>query len=257
MREKKLAINPIVATVPFVQMVKSSSVIGSATGFFYCRSDNKTFLITNRHVIETGQSSTNPDLLRLLLHRDPNNLTNNGFHDVPLYTSSGDPLWKDHATQTVADVALVEIDRTNVQSNFFIKCFSSSDFLPTSYVLDPGEDVFIIGYPLGYFDSTHNLPVFRNAMIASVYGVPFHNDPCFLTDANLHPGTSGSPVITKPKSAWVDNEGNTTIGTGNRYYLIGVHSGTKYRTLSSGANVPLGLGVAWYIKIVEDIANSF
>ena len=250
-----MAINPIVATVTYIQQLDSNSIIGTATGFFYTRK-NRLFLATNRHVVRE-QSGTIPDTLRLLLHRDPNNISHNDTYDVPLYSSPDKLLWKDHPSHQVADVVLLELDADAIQSQFFVKPWSASTFLPSKYVLDPGEDVFIVGYPRGFFDPQHNLPVFRNAMIASVYGVPFRGDPCFLTDANLHPGTSGSPVITKPKSTWVDSDGNTHIFTRNPYYIVGVHSGTYSVTLSNGTHEPLGLGVAWYIRIVEDIAESF
>ena len=214
------------------------------------------FLVTNRHVVRGEQSGKIPDTLRLFLHRDANNISNNGTFDVALYSPSDKPFWKDHPTHRVADVALLELDADAIQGQFFVKAWSSSAFLPSNYVLDPGEDVFIMGYPRGFFDPKHNLPIFRNAMIASVYGVPFRGNPCFLTDANLHPGTSGSPVITKPKSTWVDSGGNTHMVTGNPYYIVGIHSGT-YSVNLSDVNEPLGLGVAWYIQIVDDIAKSF
>lgn len=251
-----MVINPVIATVIYIQQLKSNSIIGSATGFFYNRND-RLFLATNRHVVRDEQSETIPDTLRLLLHRDAKHISNNGTYDLPLYSSSDMPLWKEHPTQRVADVALLKLDANAVQSQFFVKAWSSSNFLPPKYVLDPGEDVFIMGYPRGFFDQQHNLPIFRHAMVASVYGVPFRGDPCFLTDANLHPGTSGSPVITKPKSTWVDSDGNTEIVTGNPYYIVGIHSGTYSVTLSDGSHEPLGLGVAWYIRLVEDIVNSF
>ena len=120
-------------------------------------------------------------------------------------------------------------------------------------MLDPGEDIFIMGYPLAFHDTQHNLPIFRNAMIASAYRVHFQGEPLFLTDANLHPGTSGSPVITKPKSGWIDDQGGTHLATGIYYYILGVHSAT-YR---GAGGVPLGLGVAWYINLVEEIAAQF
>jgi hypothetical protein len=122
-------------------------------------------------------------------------------------------------------------------------------------VLEPGEDVFIMGYPLGFHDQRLNLPIFRNAMVASTYRVPFQGLPLFLTDANLHPGTSGSPVITKPKSAWVDDKGNTNIIVGTVYYLVGVHSGTVDPSVTGGQ--PIGLGAAWYAELVEDIVAQF
>jgi len=250
-----MAINPIVTTVTYVEQLKSNSIIGTASGFFYSR-DDRLFLTTNRHVVRDEESGTIPDTLRLFLHRDPNNISNNDTFDVPLYSTSQMPLWKDHPTHQVADVALLELNADAIRGRFFVKPWSLAKFLPSKYILDPGEDVFIMGYPRGFFDPQHNLPVFRNAMIASVYGVPFRGNPCFLTDANLHPGTSGSPVITKPKSAWVDSEGNTRMVTGNPYYIVGIHSGT-YSVNLSDVNEPLGLGVAWYIQIVDDIAKSF
>ncbi len=253
--DRAMYINPIVTTVTYIQQLKSNSVIGTASGFFYSR-NGRLFLVTNRHVVRGEQPGKTPDTLRLFLHRDPNNISNNDTYNVPLYSSSDTPSWKDHPIHQVADVALLELDADAIKSRFFIKAWSAAEFLPSKYVLDPGEDVFIMGYPRGFFDPQHNLPVFRNAMIASVYGVPFRGNPCFLTDANLHLGTSGSPVITKPKSTWVDSDGNTNMVTGNPYYIVGIHSGT-YSVNLSDVNEPLGLGVAWYIQIVDDIAKSF
>ena len=89
-------------------------------------------------------------------------------------------------------------------------------------------------------------------MVASTYRVPFQGQPLFLTDANLHPGTSGSPVITKPKNTWVDENDNIQISTGMIYYLVGVHSATL-----STAGVAVGLGAAWYIDLVEATAALF
>ena len=249
-------INQIVTTVTYIQQLKSGSIIGTATGFFYAQ-NNKLFLVTNRHVVQDEQSEINPDTLRLLLHCDPNNIANNDTYDVPLYSSSNTPLWKYHLTSPEIDVILINLDAKVIQDRFFIRIWSASQFLPSMYVLDPGEDVFIMGYPLSFFDHQHNLPVFRNAMIASIYGVPFRKNPYFLTDANLHPGMSGSPVITKPKSTWIDSNGNTNIVTGNPYYIVGIHSGTHSVPLSDGTKKSLGLGVAWYIQIVEDIAKTF
>lgn len=245
-----MAIHNIVASVSFVEQVKGGSAIGSATGFFYTRGDD-LFLVTNGHVVRDEEKGILPDLLRLRLHRDPNDLTNNGDYDVALY-AEGQPLWKTPPAHPGADVALLRLNRAEMTSTFFIKALSAGNFLPERYVLHPGEDIFVMGYPLGFYDDRHNLPVFRNAMIASVHGVPFKGLPLFLTDANLHPGTSGSPVITKPKSTWVDGKGKTHLVTGTVYYLIGIHSGTW-----EPRGVPIGLGAAWYVTLIEDTAASF
>ena len=248
-KEWAMVVHPIVTSVSFIRQVKDGSVIGSATGFFFERGDD-LFLVTNEHVVHDEDEGILPDLLRLSLHRDPNDVTDNGDYDVALY-AEGQPLWKT-PPQHPADVSLLRLNRGEITNRFFIKALSAASFLPEKYELHPGEDVFVMGYPLGFYDERHNLPVFRNAMIGSVYGVPFKGLPLFLTDANLHPGTSGSPVITKPKSTWVDNEGNTDMVTGTVYYLVGIHSGTW-----EPRGVPVGLGAAWYAQLIEDTAASF
>lgn len=119
--------------------------------------------------------------------------------------------------------------------------------------------MFIMGYPLAFYDRTNNLPILRNALIASAFRVPFEGKPGFLTDANLHRGTSGSPVLTKPRDVWVGEDGSVQVGTdkpGSRYYLLGVHSGVF--TPPKATDEPaFGIGMAWYASLVEEAASSF
>lgn len=249
-----MVINPITKRVTFIQQLSSNNFIGTATGFFY-RRENKLFLVTNRHVVIDQKSKMVIDTLRLLLHNDLKTPSNNSTFDVPLYSSEM-PLWKDHPNYEQADIVLIELDENEIQGKFLIEAWSASDFLPSKYLLDPGEDVFIMGYPRAFFDKKHNLPVFRNAMIASTYGVSFNGFPYFLTDAHLHPGTSGSPVITKARKNWIDSDGNYYLA-GSDYYILGIHSGTHYTPLGNEIKEPLGLGIAWYIRLVEEIAKLF
>ena len=251
-------LNPIVATVSIVLQLKDGEVIGYASGFFYTR-NNDLFLVTNQHVVRDEvvldeKEGILPDAVRLRLHTNSTNVTQNEEVDIPLY-QDGKPAWRIHATQPQADVALIRLNKDDLQRRFFIRAWSKENFLPQNYLLHPGEDIFIMGYPLAFHDKQHNLPIFRNAMIASSYRVHFKGMPYFLTDANLHPGTSGSPVITKPKSTWVDDKGTTHLVTGTIYYLLGVHSGTIDPKSTGGKQI--GLGAAWYIELVEEIAAQF
>jgi hypothetical protein len=183
-----------------------------------------------------------------------NDVTKNGDFEVQLYSGTS-RLWKIHPQSSDADVAVIELDKSAIEKRFIVKAWSKDAYLPKNYRLDPGEDVFIIGYPLSFHDASHNLPIFRNAMIASTYRIPFQNLPLFLIDANLHPGTSDSPVVTKPKSTWVDDSGNTNFLTGTVYYLVGVHSGTVDKKVTGGQEI--GLGAAWYAELIEDIIAQF
>jgi S1-C subfamily serine protease len=246
-------LNAIVATVSIILQLKGSAVIGSATGFFYT-SGERLFLVTNRHVVMPDPPVVAPEALRLRLHTTAADIAKNDEVVVPLY-ENGKPVWRTQPSQAAADIAVILLNKDQLQKQFFFRAWSKENFLPPSYKLDPGEDVFIMGYPLAFHDQSNNLPIFRNAMIASSYGVGFQSLPLFLTDANLHPGTSGSPVITKPKSAWVDDKGNTNLVTGTVYYILGVHSGTIDPKVTGGKDI--GLGAAWYISLVEEIAAGF
>ncbi len=246
-------VNPIVATVSIVVPMKDGAVIAAASGFFYTR-NNDLFLVTNRHVVRNEKKGILPDALRLRLHTNSTDVTQNGNVDIPLY-QDGEPVWKIHATQPKADVALIRLNNDDLQARFVIHTWSKENFFPQNYLLPPGEDIFVMGYPRKFYDGKHNLPIFRSAMIASSYRVPFGGMPLFVIDANLHPGTSGSPVITKPKSTWVDVRGTTNFVTGTIYYLLGVHSGTVDPKITGGQQI--GLGAAWYIELVEEIAAQF
>ena len=248
-----MSIHEIVLTVSIIIQLSSGAVVGSASGFFYTKGD-KLFLVTNQHVMRDQKKEIEPDTLRLRLHTDSNNIALNDDFDIPLYADKK-PLWKIHPQFKDADVALIEIDRKKLQQKFSVKALNKDSFLPKNYRLDPGEDVFVMGYPLSFHDIQNNLPIFRSAMIASTYRVYFQSLPLFLIDANLHPGTSGSPVITKPKSTWVDDAGTTNLVTGTVYYLVGVHSGTVDKSVTGGQEI--GLGAAWYAELIEDIASLF
>jgi len=254
-------IHEIVLTVTLILQIHGGKIVGSATGFFYSNND-QLFLVTNKHVVEKAVVKKNdtteeikPESLKLNLHIDAKNTTKNEQYDIPLYKNKK-KLWKTHQTYSDADIALIKLDKDVISSRFLINTWSKEDFIPARYPLHPGQDIFIIGYPEGIFDRLNNLPIFRNAMIASVYGVYFSGNPLFLIDAELHGGLSGSPVITKPKETWVDDKGGTHITTGTTYYLLGIHS-SRLKKQKQTEVVDLKLGSAWYAKLIQEISEEF
>lgn len=247
-------INEILAVVTLIIQIQNGQPVGTATGFFYIKNDT-VYLITNRHVVLDEEKRIKPDILRVRLHTDPNDITKNVDFDIPLY-SNGAATWHVHRdyVKNKIDIAVIEIDQKKIKAGHFFKGLSASNFFPKNFVIQPGEDVMIIGFPRGLSDSKHNLPIVRNAMISSAYGVDFQGSPFFLVDANLHPGMSGSPVITKPKNVWPDDKGNISLLTGSPMYLLGVHSATLGIKLPSGEE-PLGLGTVWYGHLIEEIID--
>ena len=61
--------------------------------------------------------------------------------------------------------------------------------------------MLVVGFPLGFHDTLHHLPVARRAAIASSFGLRFQGQGYFLTDARTHRGTSGAPVVMRSGAA--------------------------------------------------------
>ena len=170
----------------------------NGTGFFYSNPKDDLFLITNRHVIKDESSWYIPNIVRLSLHTNRDNLRQNRDYDIPLYDNA-EPRWRE--PHPFADVVAIPLDREDIkEQGLVIESFSDVEF-DTKLHLEIGEDILVMGYPLGcYYDNVFNLPVIRSGTLASAYPVPYQGKPHFLIDARLHKGTSGSPVITKLKN---------------------------------------------------------
>lgn len=248
--------NELLLIVSLITMLQGGKPVGSATGFFYLKTD-VLYFVTNRHVVVDEEKGLKPDALRLRLHSDPNDLTKNVDRTIDLY-SSGTPRWHAHPKhpKVPVDIAVIQLDAKALTSGIILKALSRSNFLPDNLVINPGEDLMVVGFPRGMSDTKHNLPLIRNALVSSAYGVPFEGAPAFLIDANLHPGMSGSPVLTKPKNLWADKSGSTNLMTGSPTYLLGVFSATVSVNLSATHQEPLGLGAVWYAGLIEEIIES-
>jgi hypothetical protein len=61
--------------------------------------------------------------------------------------------------------------------------------------IEVGTQLLVVGFPLGFHDMLHHLPVVRHAINASPYGLRFQGNGYFLTDARTHRGTSGASVV--------------------------------------------------------------
>ena len=81
-----------------------------------------------------------------------------------------------------------------------------------------GDDVFFLGYPLGL--GVNNVPRLSPLVRTGVVALK-NSDKTFLVDANVYPGSSGSPVFYKPVLA--ESEGTTTnIGKNRPVKLLGL-----------------------------------
>jgi len=114
----------------------------------------------------------------------------------------------------------------------------------------PGNDVWFVGYPANRFDTANNLPVLRRGYIASIPKVDFEGRAEFLIDAQVFPGSSGSPVFT---------------AIGNKFKLVGVVSQTMIKNeqlqaiptgVALGVQQILGLGIVLKASLLSPLLEA-
>jgi hypothetical protein len=108
----------------------------------------------------------------------------------------------------------------------------------------------VVGFPLGFHDTLHHMPVVRQAGIASSFGLRFQGQGYFLTDARTHRGTSGAPVVMRVR----DDE---AVYGDLPWVLLGVHTATlDVNTRDRVADEALGLNCAWYADILLTLTEQ-
>jgi S1-C subfamily serine protease len=238
------AVDSLLLTAARVTTFDGTRLLTHASGFFFERG-GRLFLVTSRHVLIDEPTSHTPDRIEIELHTDPGNLTRSTGFSMLLYRD-GRAAWRqgrDAAGEI--DVAVIEVDRAMLPAGTLLCAFGPAHLLPPDASLEIGSSLLILGFPMGFHDTLHHLPVVRQAMLASAYGLRFQGEGYFLTDARTHRGTSGAPVVHRmPAPAG-------TPAPALPWQLLGVHSArldVGGRELA--VDEALGLNSAWYADIL-------
>lgn len=220
----------------------------NATGFFYLH-DEFLYLVTSRHVVLNEAAAHRPDRLQVSLHSDAADLQQRADLSFPLYLD-GVPQWYQHPIHCGnADVVAVSINDPHALSSHFVDTFCRDDIMNMDAELPLGQDVLILGFPLGFHDTLHNLPIVRAATIASSFSHPFKGEPYFLTDARLHRGMSGAPVIVK-----VPQHSNVVDEREPEWRLLGVHSSAlDVSDRDHDQDERLALNMTWYGSLIPQM----
>jgi len=238
-------IEPLLLTTTRISTFNGSTPRTGASGFFFERED-RLFLVTSRHVVIDEPSKHFPDRLEIELHDDPANLAHSIGLSVLLYRD-GKSVWRQgRDAGGEIDVAVLELERAALPSNVMMRCFTPAHLQGALQEVEVGASLLIVGFPLGFHDELHHLPVVRQAVIASSFGLRFQGLGFFLTDARTHRGTSGAPVVMR----------SPALGEPLPWKLLGVHSARMDmgdRDLQRDES--LGLNCAWYADILLTLTN--
>ncbi|RKP49565.1 S1 family peptidase [Pararobbsia silviterrae] len=244
-----LRADSLLLAVVRIKTFRNQQVLTNASGFFFKRS-GRLFLATSRHVLCDEASRHLPDSLQIELHIDNCNLGQSVWFSIPLY-SNEQALWRQaEDDEGTIDVAVVEINRNALPESAFICFFEPEHLVVPRDAVEIGSSILIVGFPLGFHDTLHHLAVARQGVLASAFGFRFQGKGVFVTDARMHRGTSGAPVVVRVE----------TLSVANRelpWALLGVHSSSidmSGRDLN--ADDSLGLNSAWYAEVLMTLTRS-
>ncbi|MBO4751462.1 MAG: trypsin-like peptidase domain-containing protein [Bacteroidales bacterium] len=164
------------------------------------------YVVTNYHVVEDAKS--------IFVKVERNNINRDYYAEVV-------------ATDKVNDIAVIKI----TDSDF--KSFGAIPYGVTTRVADVGEDVFVLGYPLGSILGDE-IKLTTGVINSRTGMIGFEN--CYQIQAPITNGNSGGPMF--------DNKGN----------VIGIVVGGLNKELNLAENVGFAIKTA-YLKIMIDNAG--
>jgi hypothetical protein len=241
-------IEALLIAVTRVVTLQGERPLTNATGFFFER-DGRLFLISSRHVVWDETTGHRPDQLEIEFHLHPDNLAEVKRVVLPLYRDD-QPLWRQAVDSAgLVDIAAVEIDRQSLPEGVLFSAFTPAHLVIEFDRIEVGAPVLIVGFPLGFHDTLHRLPVARQAVIASAFGIRFQGQGYFLTDAMLHRGASGAPVVARMTSA---RSGRAELS----WRLLGVHATRMDVTdRDRDQDERLNLNCAWYADVIMTLTE--
>ncbi|MDB2225892.1 serine protease [Halorubrum ezzemoulense] len=241
--------NPLMCVTTLLQFPEKRDE--HATGFFYNYND-RTYLITNRHVIEHEHEQPTQISIRFRNHSD---ISSTNREEIPLYDNEF-PRWLIHPLYPEADITAIPLNQrlsyVNEKNSLTGSLALSSDaFANEGLLIRGGTGARAFGYPDGYIDKNSQFPIARNGMIASPYGHHFDGKPQLLIDGVMGNGMSGSPVFTERTNSFEKVDGNSHTAAPSSF-LIGIHSGEFYDSREARES-DLSLNQVWYSELIEEL----
>lgn len=249
--------NPVYSTVTIIKVGENDDF---GTGFFY-NFLGETYLITNKHVLKPDDGEPAQEIRYFI--RDYGALQNINWITKNIENGVGEDWFEPTHNELLnydIDIAVIPINPNLSDFSEYINtdepsvktgstAFTPEMILQGDELVSGGDIVLVIGYPDGLLDSDTYIPLLRNARLSTPFGLSFQNQPKFITDAQMFPGMSGSPIVAGPRT--LKNPATGGLRTSSRgFALLGIHS-DNYPRFDGEERERLDLNAGWYARIIN------
>lgn len=207
---------------------------GTGTGFFFRFLENKEtglhvpVVITNKHVINGSVKG------RLLFTKADINGEPQDREHLTVDFDKFESYWRKHPNPEVDLCAMPIAPFINEAEKRKEKLFYISldmTMIPSfeqMNELSALEEILMIGYPNGIWDSINNKPILRKGITATHPNLDYNGKKEFMIDAACFPGSSGSPVFVFNEGGYTDKKGNTYMGRSRIILLGALYAGPQH-----------------------------
>lgn len=197
----------------------------SGSGYFFrfkldaSTNQHVPVVITNKHVVRDSKKGS------LIFTQSANGEPEDKNH-FQILIDNFESWWRMHPDPDVDLCAMPIAPFLNAAKDqgknlFYIPLEFS--LIPTQKILEDLsgiEEIVMIGYPNGIWDSVNNKPIYRKGITATHPCTDYNGKKEFMIDAACFPGSSGSPVFILNENGYSDKKGNTYLGA-KRIVLMG------------------------------------
>lgn len=216
-----------------IECTFSNGEIGTGTGFFFNFLENKEtgecvpVIVTNKHVVEGAVKGK-----FIFTKADEKGESLDSEH-IPINFDNFEKHWVFHDSPDVDLCALPiaqilnQLGKEN-QKIFFIPL--NKDLIPNSHIIEDTtalEEILMIGYPNGIWDTYNNKPILRRGITATHPKFDYCGRKEIMIDAACFPGSSGSPVFILNEGSFQTK--NIGLSAGDRIIFLGIlYAGPQY-----------------------------
>jgi hypothetical protein len=264
--------NNLAYTTTPIMKGDTDDIVG--TGFFYVSKLNKRYLVTCKHVIKEHDSRNYTteealdeklyDFMTIKVHKmDKDNVVNSAC----IVKFNIDAV-KYHPKYDIAVIPIKSLMATchclySHKLSFILeKWMQNNDYMMNKMTFM--ENIIMLGYPDGKYDSHNNFPIFKSGTTASHpcldFQIPAYqidNDHVYdrdgCTNISNYRGDSGAPIFILSDGMRSLPKGGSVINTGDDPFFIGVHFSSVHPRNESNESTEMQLGryVKSYYSLID------